>query len=116
MFNNLLCNPKNCLQSTVYVTAQSVWIILYIAFFMGVLNSMNNSPALSAVKNQLQGKMLISVIMMIVFVSILYMFINYLCKKGYGGIAWVVSALPFITAIMIGYQLPKYTIGMNARL
>lgn len=116
MFNNLICNPKNCIQSTVYIIAQSVWIILYIALFIGILNTMSKSPALSVNKNQLHEKILLGVVTMIVVVSLLYIFINYLCKKGYGNIAWVVSALPFITAIMIGYKLPSYTIGMNARL
>ena len=111
MLDNLLCNPKNCIQSTVYVTAQSVWIILYIALLMGVLNTKDGS---STSMKQLQGRIIIGIISMIVFLSLIYMFINYLCKKGYGNIAWVVSVLPFISAVMIGYNLPKHVIKVNS--
>ena len=109
MLDNLLCNPKNCIQSTVYVTAQSVWIILYIALLMGVLNTTGTSSI-----KQLYLPFIMGIISMIVFLSLIYMFINYLCKKGYGNIAWVVSVLPFISAIIIGYNLPKHVIKVNS--
>lgn len=109
MLDNLLCNPKNCIQSTVYVTAQSVWIILYFALLMGVLSTTSGSSI-----KQLYLPIIMGIISMIVFLSLIYMFINYLCKKGYGNIAWVVSVLPFISAIIIGYNLPKHVIKVNS--
>jgi hypothetical protein len=104
MFENLLCNPKNCLQSTVYVTGQSVVILFYgtflLNFFNKLLKSYPNMPM-----NKLYGGIVMFLVITIVLISLFYMLINYLCKKGYGSISWLISAVPFVVAIVFGYNL-----------
>lgn len=106
MLKKILCNPKNCLQSTVYLTGQTVWIIFAISAIAGIFT--NKSPLISSIKNKLFGKFIVSIIGMIVFASLMYMLINYLCSNGYTTVSWILSFLPFALASMLGYNLIKF--------
>jgi predicted neutral ceramidase superfamily lipid hydrolase len=92
-------------QSTVYVTAQSVWIITLISFIVNLLNKLGKTSGMSLSIHKLRRAFVMYIVMMLVLVSLFYMLINYLCKKGYGSIAWLISAVPFIMAMVVGYKL-----------
>jgi RsiW-degrading membrane proteinase PrsW (M82 family) len=109
MLDRLLCNPKNCLQSTVYLTAQSAIILFYSVFIIGYMNKLTKNVQAN-IKNNLQVKILMFIAILIVIASLMYMFINYLCKKDYGTIAWVLAAFPFVSAVIAGNQLQKYVL------
>ncbi len=93
MFGNLLCK-NDCKQATVYLVAQSVWILLYAGFVVALLQ-----------KNMIGSQVLMPLILMIVVTAILYHLINYLCKNGHENIAWIVSLFPYFSAIIWGYHI-----------
>ncbi len=93
MFGNLLCK-NDCTQSTVYLVAQSVWILLYAGFIVSLIQ-----------KNMIGTQVLMPLVIMIVITAVLYHLINYLCKNDHGNIAWFVALLPYISAIVWGYHI-----------
>lgn len=93
MFAKFLCK-NDCKQSTVYVVAQSVWILLYLGFILAILN-----------KTKMSGQLIFPLIMMIVFTVLFYHLINYLCDKGHQTVAWIVAVLPYVTAMIWGYHV-----------
>jgi hypothetical protein len=95
MFTHLLCQHNNsCPQTTVYLVAQSVWVLTYAALLVSFSQ-----------KNLLNSTMLMSFVGMIVIMVIFYYLLEWLCSKNYDIIAWIVAMLPFITAIVWGYYL-----------
>lgn len=99
MFGKLICK-NDCKQATVYIVAQSVWILLYVGFVLYLLNK-------SKVNTQVLGPL----IMMIVITVIFYYLINYLCDNNYDTIAWIISLLPYITALVWGYHMVPVVIN-----
>jgi hypothetical protein len=93
MFGKLLCK-NDCKQATVYVVAQSVWILLYAGFVLALLN-----------KTSMGVKLLGPLIIMVVLTLVFFYLINFLCEKGHDTIAWIISFLPYISAIVWGYHM-----------
>jgi hypothetical protein len=103
MFSKLLCK-NDCKQATVYVVAQSVWILLYLGFILAILN-----------KTKVSGQLIFPLIMMIVFTVLFYHLITYLCEKQYGNIAWIIAILPYISAMVWGYHIVPLLVGCMAQ-
>ena len=93
MFANLLCK-NDCKQATVYVVAQSVWILLYIGFVVALLHK-------SKVSTAVLGPLVIMIVMTVIF----YYLINYLCDNDHDTVAWIISLLPYVSAVVWGYYM-----------
>jgi CDP-diglyceride synthetase len=101
MLDKFLCNPKNCIQSTVYIIGQTLWLTLYVSLFMGLYNAKKGNFTL--ILEFLRGFLLV-----VVMAVLIYMLINYLCNIDYEIIAWLLAIMPYIPAVIIGYNIPKY--------
>ena len=93
-------------QTQVYVSAQILWILIYIGIFIAILFKMDISGKSAALK-------ILLIFILIVCTVIGYYVINRACEKGYPRVAWVLAFLPYVGAPSWGYDIVSKLIKIN---
>jgi cytochrome bd-type quinol oxidase subunit 2 len=113
MIDKILCNPANCLPSTIYLVAQSIIIVFMVSLILGMGSVLKRNVENGKIyRNMSRSYAIMYLVISIIIIALIYVLINYLCKINMQVIAWLIALLPFLGTFIIGFNASSIFVNM----